>query len=179
MAAPPPGPVRRRLRGEQTFAQPYPAPGAFSAAVGAFAPPVGASGSWRASSSGNASAALLTMRSRQSSSPQASGPRRRPALCPGRRLPCNSRTRDPASLAATLPRRTQPGAATAAFFAQLTQFMAWRERGLLSDSEFVKAKRVLGLSCGAPARGPKTPSSDTQAATLCHNKVRSGTAVHA
>ena len=52
----------------------------------------------------------------------------------------------PASSAATLPCHMQPETAPAAFFAQLTQLMAWRERGLLSDSEFANAKHMLGLS---------------------------------
>ena len=32
-----------------------------------------------------------------------------------------------------------------AFFEQLSQLMAWRQAGLLSDSEFANAKRALGL----------------------------------
>ena len=51
----------------------------------------------------------------------------------------------PPPSAATLPCRAPPETAPAAFFAELTQLMAWRERGLLSDSEFANAKHMLGL----------------------------------
>ena len=51
-----------------------------------------------------------------------------------------------ASSACPLPLATEPQQPHAeTFFQQLTQLMAWRQAGLLSDTEFAKAKSMLGL----------------------------------
>ena len=60
--------------------------------------------------------------------------------------PPSTPPRAPPAAAPLLPVGSAGGQTGAqAFFEQLSQLMAWRQAGLLSDSEFANAKRVLGL----------------------------------
>ena len=60
--------------------------------------------------------------------------------------PPSTPPRAPPAAAPLLPVGSAGGQTGAqAFFEQLSQLMAWRQAGLLSDSEFASAKRVLGL----------------------------------